>query len=450
MKNSDVLGREKISTLLFKLSTPIMISMFIQALYNVVDSIFVSRISEEALNAVSIAFPIQNTFIAIAVGTAVGVNANASKSLGEKNKERARAFGENGVFLSLIYSVAFIIFGLFLTEGYVDLQTSDPVIKAHAVEYIRIVSCLAVGIFMAIVVERILQASGKSFYTMVAQTVGAVINIALDPILIFGLFGFPALGVKGAAIATVAGQFASALINILLNQFYNKELAIKSIKPDLEIIREIYKVGLPTIILIFISSFTIFMLNRIVKVFSETAVAMLGIFFKVQSFIFMPLFGLNNGMIPILAYNYGAGNAGRMREVMRKALIVGEIILIFGGLIFILKPEEIFSLFNPSPHMLEIGVPAFKIIGVSFFFTGINMVSGAIFQGLGDGKIALYQIVIRQLVILLPVAYFISKVGTLNNIWYAYIVSEIVGMIFSIYWLKNIALKKAELLSHEN
>lgn len=450
MKNSDVLGREKISTLLFKLSTPIMISMFIQALYNVVDSIFVSRLSEEALNAVSIAFPIQNTFVAIAVGTAVGVNANASKSLGEKNKERGRKFGENGVFLSLIYSLAFVIFGLFLTEGYVDLQTSDSVIKAHAVEYIRIVSCLSVGIFMAIVVERILQASGKSFYTMVAQSVGAIINIVLDPILIFGLWGFPALGVKGAAIATVAGQFASALINILLNQFYNNELAIKSIKPDGAIIREIYKVGLPTIILIFISSFTIFMLNRIVKVFSETAVAMLGIFFKVQSFIFMPLFGLNNGMIPILAYNYGAGNAERMREVMRKSLIVGEFLLILGGLIFILIPEEIFSLFNPSAHMLEIGVPAFKIIGVSFFFTGINMVSGAIFQGLGDGKIALYQIVIRQLIILLPVAYFISKVSTLDKIWYAYIVSEVVGMIFSIYCFKNFALKKAEILSVEN
>lgn len=449
MKKSDILGTLPIDTLLFKLSAPIMLSMFIQGLYNIVDSIFVAKISEEALTAVSIAFPVQNTFVAIAVGTAVGVNANASKLLGQKEARRARAFGENGIILSIIYWLIFLVFGLFFTGNYMDLQTSDPTVRSLGVDYLRIVSCFSLGIFSCIVAERILQATGKSMITMMAQGLGAITNIVLDPILIFGLCGLPAMGIRGAAYATVIGQILAASIDIILNQILNKELEIRSLKPNLDIIRGIYKVGFPSILLISISSFSIFMLNRIVKPFSETAIGMLGIYFKVQSVIMMPIFGLTNGMIPILAYNYGAARSDRMKETMKKSLIIGEVMMCIAPIALGFFTREIFSLFNPGPYMLEIGIPAFRIMGISYIFTGICVVSSSIFQGLGNGKTALYLIVVRQLILLLPLAYLFASLGKLEGVWYSFILSEMGGVIYSFYFLKNFAFKKANDLEKE-
>ena len=438
------MGVMPIRKLLINMSFPIMISMLVQALYNVVDSIFVARLNENALTAVSLAFPVQSLMISIAVGTSVGVNAFLSRSLGEKEYEKANKIGGNGILLGLLSYVVFLIFGLLFAKRYFMSQTSDPEIIQYGVSYLSIICIGSIGKFMQVVFERLLQSTGKTMYTMVTQSTGAIINIILDPILIFGYFGMPRMGTTGAALATVIGQIIAAILAIIFNLKVNKEIKIrrKYFKPNLKIIKDIYSVGIPSIIMMSITAITTFGMNNILNKFSSTAIAVFGVYFKLQSFVFMPVIGLNNGMIPIIAYNYGAKNKERIIHIIKLSMIYACFIMALGfGLVQIL-PEKILSLFNASEDMLSIGIPALRIIGISYVFAGISIVSSAVYQALGKGLLSLITAVSRQLVVLLPVAYVLSLFGNINLIWWSFPIAEIISLIVSFIFLKYIYNQK--------
>ena len=332
------MGTQPVGSLLIGISLPIMISMLVQALYNIVDSIFVAKISEDALTAVSMAFPVQNLMIAIGAGTGVGINALLSKSLGEKNFKRANQAANNGIFLILVAFVIFMVFGLFFTETFYRAQTSDPTIIKYGDEYTTVITVFGVGLFSQMTFEKLLQATGKTVYSMFTQGLGAVVNIILDPCFIFGVGFFPKMGVTGAAVATVIGQFSAAVLGLVLNIKFNKEITInlKQYSPNLSIIKKIYAVGLPSIIMQSISSIMNFGFNKILIEFSKTAVAVFGVYFKLQSFIFMPIFGLNNGLIPIMAYNYGARKKRRIMATMKYAFLIAALIMFVGTLAILL------------------------------------------------------------------------------------------------------------------
>lgn len=442
------MGTMPINKLLINMSLPIMISMLIQALYNVVDSIFVSRISENALTAVSLAFPIQNLMIAISIGTGVGINAILSRSLGEKNFKKANDAAGNGVFLGVLSYILFLIFGLFFTRKYFILQTNDQEIIEYGVSYLNIISIASIGIFMQIIFERLLQSTGKTFHTMITQGLGAIINIILDPILIFGLFGMPAMGVAGAAWATVIGQIIAAILSIYFNSKVNKEidLNVKEFRPNLNIIKEIYIVGIPSIIMSSIASVTVYGINNILIKLSSTATAVLGIYFKVQSFVFMPIFGLNNGMIPIIAYNYGAREKERLIETIKLSVKYALVIMALGSIIMEIFPERILSLFNASEDMLSIGIPALRIISISYVFAAISIVASSTYQALGNGVLSLITSATRQLIVLLPMAYFLSLSGNVNAIWWAFPIAELVALGLTFIFLKYIYDKKISLI----
>ena len=364
----DKMGILPINRLLLGMSLPIMASMLVQALYNVVDSIFVSRISENALTAVSLAFPIQSIMIALGGGMGVGVNAILSKSLGEKDFENVNKAAMNGIFLSLINFIIFVFVGLLAVKPFYMSQTTDPDIIGYGVDYLTIVCCMSFGIYYQFIFERLLQSTGRTLCTMITQTTGAVINLILDPILIFGLFGMPALGVKGAALATVAGQIVAAIFSYILNIKVNKEIQIRfaGFRPDREIIGKIYSVGLPSIIMQSIGSVMVYGLNKILIAFSSTATAVFGVYFKLQSFVFMPVFGLNNGMVPVLAFNYGAKERQRMIDTIKYSVLYALIIMSAGTLAFWLFTDKLLLLFAASDHMMSMGIPALRIISVHF------------------------------------------------------------------------------------
>lgn len=434
------MGVMPINKLLISISLPIMISMLMQALYNVVDSIFVAKISENALTAVSLAFPVQNLMIAIGTGTGVGINAYLSKSLGEGNKEEANKAANNGLFLALMSYLIFFIFGLFFVKYFYGLQTDDPEIIEIGSTYLSVCSFLSIGLFGQITLERLLQSTGKTLYTMVTQGTGAIINLIFDPILIFGLFGMPALGVKGAAIATVFGQIVAMLLAIFFNIKVNKDitLSIKKFKPDIKAIKRIYSIGIPSIIMVSISSVMTFFLNKILLTFSSTATAVFGVYFKLQSFIFMPIFGINNGLIPIISYNYGANNGRRMEKAIRLSIIYAVSIMLIGLFIFQVFPRELLLFFNASDEMIAIGVVALKRISISFLFAGFCIIIVSVFQSLGYGVSSLIVTVSRQLIVLLPMAYFLSKTGNVNNIWYAFPIAEVVSVILSFIFMRKL------------
>ena len=429
--------------LLISMAVPMMLSMLVQALYNVVDSIFVSRISEDALTAVSLAFPVQNLMIAFGAGTGVGINALLSKSLGEKNQKMANKAAHNGIFLMIVTSIFCALFGIFGSYWFFTTQTDDVTIIEYGHQYLSIVMTFSFGLYGQFVTERLLQATGRTLYTMFTQGLGAIINIILDPILIFGMFGLPAMGMKGAAVATVIGQIIAALLGVWFNVQKNPDiqLRIKEIRPDKEVIKKVYSVGVPSIIMGSIGSVMTYGMNRILMGFSSTAAAVFGVYFKLQSFFFMPVFGLNNGMVPIIAYNYGARKKDRMMKTLRLSITYAVSIMIVGFLVMQIFPAQLFSLFEASEDMLAIGVPALRTISISFLFAGYCIIVGSMFQALGNGILSMIVSIARQLVVLLPVAYLLSLSGNLNLIWLSFPIAEIASLTLSSIFLYRIYQK---------
>lgn len=434
------MGVMPVKKLLINMSLPIMISMLVQALYNVVDSIFVSQVNENALTAVSLAFPVQNLMIAIAVGTGVGINALLSRSLGEKNFQEANGTANNAIFLAVLSYGIFLIFGLLFARTYFASQTSDAQIIQYGTSYLVIICVASIGLFTQITFERLLQSTGKTFYTMITQGTGAIVNIILDPIFIFGYFGFPKMGVTGAAVATVIGQMVAAIMGIIYNIKLNKEITIniKKFRPNLGIIKKIYSVGIPSMIMISLTSITTYGINNILIKFSSTATAVFGVYFKLQSFVFMPVFGLNNGMVPIIAYNYGARAKERIIKTIQLSIVYALGIMLFGLILIQIFPGQLLSLFNASEDMMRIGMPALRIISLSYILAGISIVASSVYQAFGNGFLSLMAEVSRQLVVLLPVAYGLSLLGHVNFIWWAYPIAEIIALVLNLVFLKFI------------
>ena len=439
------MGTMPITKLLFSMSVPMIVSMLVQALYNIVDSAFVAQISENALSSVSLAFPMQNFMIAVAAGTGVGTNALLSKSLGAKKFDTANKTASVSIFLAFMNWLAFVIICLLFTKPFLNGQTNVAEIIQGGETYLNIVLLGSLGIFMQVAMERLLQSTGRTFEAMITQGVGAVANIILDPILIFGLFGFPEMGVAGAAIATVIGQFISCGTGIYINLKKNHEIHIdfKNILPNRYILKSIYIVAIPSILMISIGSIMIFCMNRILDGFTSTAIAVFGVYFKLQSFIFMPVFGLTNGMIPIIAYNYGARNKQRIHQTIKLSAITAVVMMIIGFAAFQIIPEKLLGIFKASDNMVSIGVPALKIISFSFLLAGYNIVTSSVFQALGNGVYSLIISVARQLVVLLPVAYLLSRFGELNNVWLSFPISEVIAFALCTAYLLR-TLKKLD------
>ena len=429
LTRENKMGVMPVGKLLMSMSLPIMISMLIQALYNIVDSMFVARISEDALTAVSLAFPIQNLMIAVATGTGVGMNSLLSKALGAKDFDRANLAANNGLFVLVLSCVPFMLFGGLLTDWFMRTQTDIAHIITYGDEYLRVVCIVSIGSFGAVATERLLQATGKTVYSMITQAVGAVVNIALDPVLIFGLCGLPAMGVTGAAVATVISQCVSFVLGIVFNVCCNREISLsyRGFRPDGHIIGRIYAVGVPSILMASIGSVMTFFMNRILIAFSSTATAVLGVYFKLQSFIFMPIFGLNNGLVPIVSYNYGAKKKKRMMRSIKLAILTALCIMAAGFLAFELIPDQLMGLYNASEHMLSIGEPALRIIGIHFLIAGYCIVAGSVFQALGNALPSLITSLTRQLVVLLPVAWLLAQTGNVNNVWWAFPIAEVMS-----------------------
>lgn len=438
------MGVMPIGRLLFTMSLPMIISMLVQALYNVIDSIFVAKVGESALTAVSLAFPIQNLIIAVSTGTGVGVNALLSRSLGEKNQKAANLAAVNGIFVFILSYGVFALFGFLFSRLYFTIQTSNQEIIDQGTVYLSICSIFSFGIFLEIAFERIMQSTGRTIYNMITQGLGAIINIILDPILIFGLFGFPRLGITGAAVATVIGQIVAMLLLFYFTMTKNPDvkLTFHGFRPHKRTIAEIYKVGIPSIIMQSISSVMTFGVNKILLLFSETAVSVFGIYFKLQSFIFMPVFGLNNGMVPIVAYNYGAGNKERIMKTVRTSIAAAVSIMVLGLIIFQVFPRQLLCLFDASEYMISIGVPALRIISFSFLFAGYCIVVGSVFQALGNGVYSLVVSIARQLVCILPIAYIFAELFGLHAVWYAFPLAEIMSVAMSTLLFRRIYVKK--------
>lgn len=441
------MGVMPVNKLLVSMSVPMMISMLVQACYNIVDSMFVSMLSENALTAVSMAFPIQSLMIAVGSGMGVGINSILSRSLGEKRADRANKAALNGLFIIMISYLIFACVGLIAAKSFMRSQTNIAEIVDYGTIYLQICCIFSFGMFGQMTFERLLQSSGKTVYTMFTQGLGAIINIILDPILIFGLFGVPKFGVAGAAIATVIGQCCACMLAIYFNLKKNKEISLKlkGFFPDLEIIKLILAVGVPSIVMQSIVSIMSYGLNKILLTFSTTAVAVFGVYFKLQSFVFMPVFGLNNALIPIVAYNYGAGNKERMVQTVKLGILYAVSIMVIGLAIFQIIPGPLLAIFNASEYMLEIGIPALRIISISFVFAGYCIAMSGLFQGLGNGIYSMITSITRQLVVILPVAYLFSRLGGLSMVWWAFPVSEIAAVALTTAFfikVKNGILKK--------
>ena len=429
--------------LLLSMAVPMMISMLVQALYNIVDSIFVSRICEDALTAVSMAFPWQNIVIAIAVGFGVGINALLSRALGQKNAERVNQVAVNGLLLAGLSYLLVLVAGLIGIRAYMRTQTDIETIVNYGITYLNICILCSFGVFVEITFERFLQATGRTVYSMITQLTGAITNIILDPILIFGLLGFPKLGIAGAAWATVIGQCVGAVVAVMLNHFKNPEvhLRLRHIRPNGHLMGEITAISIPSIIMSCISSLTCFVMNMILIAYSSTAVAVFGVYFKLQSFVFMPVFGLNNGMVPIIAYNYGAQKPERIHKTIRLGMVYAVAIMVVGLLVFQLIPKELLRMFDASDAMLEIGAPALRIMSLAFVFAGIGIVSGSSCQAFGYSVYSMLISIARQIVVLIPAAYLLSLTGVLRSIWFAFPIAEIFSLILSLFFLRT-TLKK--------
>ena len=435
------MGTMPVKQLIISMSLPMMISMLMQALYSVVDSIFVSHLSEQALAAVTYAFPLQNMMIALGSGTGVGINALLSRSLGERRFDKSDAAANTGLLLTFCNALLFMVIGLFGSHAFIATQTSLPEIREMGAAYLSIVCGFSFGLFFQMTFERLLQSTGLTVYSMASQLSGAIINTILDPIMIFGLLGCPRFGVAGAAYATVIGQCCAALIGLSLNLKKNKEIhySLKGIlSPRLDTVGKIYYVGVPSIMMMSIGSLMTYGINQILSVFSDTAVAVFGVYFKLQSFFFMPVFGLNNGVIPVLAYNYGARKKERIQEALRFSMLVAVGIMGLGTLLFQLFPARLLGFFNASEDMLAIGVPALRIISLSYMVAGACIAMGSIFQAFSRSFYSLYVSIGRQLVVLLPAAWLLSRTGNVAMVWWAFPIAEIVSAILSVIFFRRL------------
>lgn len=454
------MGTMPVGRLLVNVSLPIVISMLVQALYNVVDSVYVANLSEDALTAVSLAFPVQNLMIAVAVGTAVGVNSLLSRRLGQKDFEAANRAANNGIFLAVLSWLGFVVLGLLgsslfftyvtpVSPGATAAEIASIIeIRTMGTEYLQIVTIGSLGLFMQVIMERLLQATGRSVYSMVSQLVGALINIILDPIMIFGLLGFPKMGVAGAALATIIGQILGMLVGIYFNIRKNPEIQIrvKGFRPNGKTIKHIYQVGLPSVVMQAIGSVMVFGMNLILAVYSTTAVAVLGVYYKLQSFVFMPVFGFNNGMISIVAYNYGARQKERIRQTLRLGLSVCMGIMVLGTLVFWAAPGLLLGFFDAGPQMLEIGIPALRIISLCFPFAAVGIVFSGVFQALGQGVYSLIMSLVRQLVFILPLAWVLSNWYGLHAVWYAFILAEGSSILLAVWFFLRVWRTKIKVL----
>lgn len=430
--------------LIFNMSLPMIFSMLIQALYNIVDSIFVAQIGEDALTAVSLAFPVQNLMISFGVGTGVGVNAMLSMKLGQRDKKSVDIFAMNGVFLAFCTYAVFLVLGLTCIIPYLRSQTSSESIIEYGRQYLLIVMNLGFGLFGGLMFDRLLQATGRTFLAMITQIVGAVINIIFDPLLIFGIGIFPEMGICGAALATVIGQIVGMLVSVCLNIRFNKDICfqLRNLLPRLRYICDIYKIGVPSILLSSLTSVITYFVNLILGQFSMTAVAVYGVYFKLNSFIFMPVFGLNNGIVPIIAYNYGAQHHKRITNTIRAALLIAFLIMCFGAVIFELFPAQLFRLFNASDEMIELGSHCLRRIAPSFLGAAVAITLSSVFQAFGS---AIYSMIVsfaRQLIVFLPVAYLLSLTGNVNNVWWCFIIAEFMSVGVSLFFMQRIYVKK--------
>ncbi len=443
------MGVMPVRKLIISMSLPMMISMLVQALYNVVDSVFVARIGEHALTAVTLAFPLQSLMIAFGSGVGVGINALLSRSLGEKRFDRSDKAANTGILLTFFNYILFLLICLFVAGPFIRTQTADAEIYTLGTTYLKIVTGLSFGLFFQMTFERLLQSTGLTIYSMISQGTGAIINIILDPIMIFGLLGCPAFGVAGAAYATVIGQIVAACIGLTLNLKFNKEIhySVDSIlHPDGKTVKTIYKVGVPSILMMSIGSVMTYMMNRILIVFSTTATAVFGVYFKLQSFFFMPVFGLNGGLIPILAYNYGARKRSRIDEALKSAVVIAVGIMIVGTIVMNLFPETLLSFFNASEDMLKIGVPALHIISIHFPIAAVCIIMGSIFQAFALSTYSLIISIIRQLVALIPAAWLLAQTGNVNNVWWCFLIAETTSLIISTYFFRKLYREKVAVL----
>lgn len=445
------MGVMPVNKLIINMSLPMMFSMLVQATYNIVDSVFVSMINEEALTAVSLAFPFQMLMISFAVGTAVGINSLLSMRLGQKNQDAVNKTAENGLFLSFCNYIGFCILGFFLIDPYLRSQTSNELIISYAKSYLEIVMYAGFGLFFGITFDRLLQSTGKTFYTMVTQLVGAILNIVLDPIFIFGWGPIPHFGIAGAAIATVVGQIIAMIVSAVYNVTKNYEikLSFKKFHPDGIVIGQIYKVGLPSIILQAVGSFTTYGMNLIFKTFetvADTAIAVYGAYFKLNSFIFMPVFGLNNGVVPIIAYNYGAKNRKRITNTVKSGMSFAVLIMVIGALIFEIYPEQLLGLFHASLGMKAIGIPALRIIATSFIGAAVAIALSAVFQAMGDAVYSMVVSLARQVGVLLPVAYAFSRTGNIDLVWFCFPIAELMSVALSVIFYAKVYKNKIKTL----
>ena len=434
------MGVMPVKELIISMSLPMMISMLVQALYNVVDSAFVARIpnySTEAITAVTLAFPMQNLMIALGSGTGVGINALLSRSLGEKRFDKSDSAANNGIFLTFLNFVVFYLIGIFFVRPFIASQYNSGIIMEFGIKYLRIICLFSAGIFFQMTFERLLQSTGKTIFSMISQATGAIINIIFDPLLIFGIGPFPELGVAGAAYATVLGQFIGATIGLICNLKVNKEITYswkKILHPDLETIKDIYYVGVPSILMMSIGSVMTYLLNKILIMLSPIATAVFGIYFKLQSFFFMPVFGLNNGLIPVLAYNYGAKKKERIVEALKFALVLALSIMLIGTFTFLSVPRELLDIFNADADMMAIGIPALRIICLSFPIAGLCITMGSIFQAFSKSIYSLVISIGRQLVALIPAAWLLAQTGNINLVWLAFPIAEIASLALSTYY----------------
>lgn len=436
------MGTMPIGKLVFNMSLPMMVSMMVQALYNIVDSIFVAKLSENALTAVSLAFPLQTLLIAVGTGTGVGMNALLSKSLGEKDFKKANKTATNAAFIYAVSYIVFLILGFTVVKPFYRSQvgSADAEIMTMGVDYLSTVMIFSFGIFTQVFFERLLTSTGRTIFSMTSQLSGAVTNIILDPILIFGMFGAPKMGVTGAAVATVIGQCVAGLVAGICNHKFNHEVRFqfKGFKPDFKIIGTIYAVGIPSIIMQSIGSVMTYCMNRILIEFSSTATAVFGVYFKLQSFFFMPVFGLNNGITPIIAYNYGARQRKRMVKTIKVSIVTAFCLTFIGFVLFESIPQALLGLFNASDDMLKIGVPALRTIGVHYLIAWFCIIAGTVFQALGKAVFSMVVSIMRQLVVLVPAAYLLAKFGGLHMVWWSFPIAEVMSFIVSLTFLIKI------------
>ena len=432
-QTENKMGVMPVNKLLVSMSLPMMISMLVQALYNIVDSYFVAKISENALSAVSLAFPIQTLMIAILGGSSVGLGTVLSHSLGEKKFKKVTDVANHGIFITVIIYLIFVLMGFFLVKPFFASQTSDTEILTYGMDYLQLICIGSVGLCGQFLFERLLQSTGKTFYTMITQATGAIINIILDPIFIFGLWRFPKLGVMGAAVATIIGQICAFLFAFYLNHKKNSEVKInlKGFSPSPYLIGQIYKIGFPSIIMQSIGSIMVYGMNQILMSFTSTATAVFGVYFKLQSFIFMPIFGLNNGMLPIMAYNYGARKKSRLISAIKLGMVYAISLMAVGFIAFQVLPRQLLNIFDASEQMLSIGIPALRIISLHFLLAGFNIIALSTCQALGKAVYSMITSICRQLVVLLPAAYILSRFGDVNYVWWSFPIAEVVALIIT-------------------